>query len=325
MPAVSVVIPTYNRRNWICATVESALAQTVTDLEVIVVDDGSSDGTADLLTSTFANRIRVERLPHNQGRSTARNVGWAIARGDLVAFLDSDDLWLPAKLQRQIPCFDNPDVVLVHCRVGKTDHTGCRLDEESRNLEHEFDLARTRGYGYGGITETWCRMYTSAVVVRRELLRTTGGFDARLSNFEDWDLLWRIARLGKVATVEETLVLHRIHSGNTPTIWEQDAAPWLLVNRKHLEDLRTGHNPEDSRARRNLLVNMALGEYWKRDLAASRRWMWRALLADPFLLARPRYVWCAPLLHACLPHVIADRLAARVGCDRYITAARQAA
>ena len=324
---VSVVIPTFNRRQWISATVESALAQTFEDFEVIVVDDGSTDGSPDMLAETFGDRIRVERLPRNLGRSTARNVGWALAKGEFVAFLDSDDLWSPEKLSRQMPYFGRPEVALVHCWVGKTDATGLRLERESRDLEQEFKVAAGRGYGYGGITQTWCRMYTSAVVLRRELLRKTGGFDPRLSNFEDWDVLWRVARSGEVATVPESLVLHRTHPGNTPTVWANDAAQWLEVNWKHLSELAgTSLGPEERRARGNLLLNMALGEYWRRDLAASRRWMWRALLSDPGVLARSaHYVWCAPVLHALLPHALADQFVNRIPVDRYTQPAAQPA
>ena len=119
----------------------------------------------------------------------------------------------------------------------------------------------------------------------------------------------------------ETLVLHRTHGGNTPTIWEEDASPWLDVNRKHLAEIEAApRDREDRLARANLLMNMALGEYWRRNLAASRRWMWRALLANPRILEDPgHYVWCAPLLHALLPHPLADRVIGFTAADRYIT------
>ena len=320
MPRVSVVIPTHDRSRWVGEAVDSVLAQSFGDHEVIVVEDGSTDGTDAMLAARFGDRIRVVRLPHNQGRSTARNVGWALARGEFVAFLDSDDLWLPDKLTRQIPAFDDPEVALVHCRVGKTDASGARLEAESVELEELFAAVAERGYGYGGITRTWCRMYTSAVVVRRDLLQKLGGFDPRLSNFEDWDVLWRIARAGRVATIENTLVLHRTHPGNTRTIWTEAATPWLAVNRHHLSEVEASpHGPEDRQARGNLLLNIALGEYWRQDFGASRRWMWRALRANPTLLARPgNPVWCAPLLNSLMPHRLAAALVARVGADRYL-------
>ena len=318
MTLVSVVIPVHNRRGFVLDTVRSVLAQTWPHLEVIVVDDGSTDGSADLLEETFGDRIRVIRLPTNQGRSTARNTGWALARGELVAFLDSDDLWAPDKLARQVPCFADPAVALVHTWVAKIDANGAPLEADSAALAREFALAAARGSDYAGLTETWCRMYTSAVLVRREALRTSGGFDPRISNFEDWDVLWRIARSGRVIAIEEPLVMHRTHPGNTVTRWVAVAEPWLHVCRKHLAELPRSGDPRTRRARHNLLLNLSLGEYWRRNRWPSRRWMWRALLADPRPLRNPGYyMWGAPLLHAFLPRPVADALVKRWGVDPY--------
>jgi glycosyltransferase involved in cell wall biosynthesis/peptidoglycan/xylan/chitin deacetylase (PgdA/CDA1 family) len=302
-------------------TVESVLAQTWRDLEVIVVDDGSTDGTADILACEFGGRIRLERLPRNQGRSSARNLGWTLARGEFVAFLDSDDLWLPEKLARQMPQFESDNVVLSHTWVGKIDTDGNPLPQETAELIREFERAGERGYDYGGITQTWCRLYTSAAVMRSDLLRRMGGFDQRLSVWEDYDVLWKAALAGEVATLPEVLVLHRTHPGNTPTIWNEDAEPWMTVMRKHLAETEAlPDTPELHRGRRNLMVNMALGEFWRRNLPESRRWMWRAMRHDPDLLRHPRStVWGAPLLHACMPHFLADRMVRRYWVDNYET------
>lgn len=319
MTLVSVVIPLYNRRALIGDTVESALAQTHPDVEVLVVDDGSTDGSADEVERHFGDRVRVVRLARNQGRSTARNIGWALSRGSLVAFLDSDDLWAPEKLARQVPYFIDADVAIVHCRVDKVDALGAPHREQSAELARAFAAAEARGYDYGGITETWCRMYTSAVVVRADALRTSGGFDPRISNFEDWDVLWRIASQGRVVTLPDVLVHHRSHPGNTVARWVHDAEPWLHVCRKHLAELPSRRDtPAIRRARHNLLLNMSLGEFWRGRRWASRWWMWRALLADLRPLHNPGYsVWGAPLLHAFLPRVLADRLVRAWGVDPY--------
>lgn len=320
MTLVSVVIPLFNRRRYIVGTIESVLAQRHRDVEVLVVDDGSTDGSADLVASTFGERVRLVRLPQNVGRSAARNLGWEMARGELVAFLDSDDLWLPDKLSRQVDHFRDPSVVLVHCWVGKIDAEGKPLERDAELLAQEFARALERGYDYGGITETWSRLYTSAAVVRREALQVSGGFDPRLSNFEDWDVLWRIAKGGRVVTVPEPLVLHRTHPGNTTASWAEAAEPWLEVMRKHLRELQpTESGPAARRARHNLYLNMSLGEYWRRRHWASRWWMWRALLVDPRPLRNPGYyMWGAPLLNAFLPAFVADAFAERWHVDRYL-------
>lgn len=318
MPAVSVIIPAYNRLHMLPAAIESVLAQTFQDLEIIVIDDGSTDNTTAALINQFGPRIRILTFPENRGRSAARNAGWAAATGEFVAFLDSDDLWQPEKLARQIPHFADKNVVLVHCWAAVIDHNNNPLPAQSAELEAAFRAALARGYDYAGITETWCRMYTSACVLRRSLLPQIGGFDPALSNFEDWDVLWRAALVGRVATVAEPLLLYRSHAGNTSvtTTWPRAATPWLIVNHKHLAAVHGQWRHR--RARHNLCLNIALGEYWRRNLGASRYWMLRALALSPRPLLRPAYhVHAAPLLHALLPAAIAAKIITHFHCQNY--------
>jgi len=318
MPAVSVVIPAYNRRHLVPDAIESVLAQTLRDVEVIVVDDGSTDRTADHLSRRFGRSIRIERLPHNCGRSAARNVGWTLSRGEFVAFLDSDDMWAPEKLARQIPCFDNPRVSLVHSMISVVGPNGEPIPQRTAEMDRNFRASLARGYSYDEITQTWCRLYTSASVLRRDAIREIGGFDESLSHFEDWDLLWRAALIGEVATVQEPLLLYRSYPGNTAVTatWYLSAPQWLKVMRKHLAAIEA--LPGLRRARRNLHVNMAIGHYWRRDYAASRRSMWRALALDTTLLATRGYcAWAAPLAHAVMPHAIASRAVARFNVQNY--------
>lgn len=313
---VSVVIPVHNRRTLIVPTVRSALAQTCAPAEVIVVDDGSDDGTADVVAATFGDAVRLIRLPSNQGRSIARNTGWAAARGELVALLDSDDLWLRDKLARQVPHFADPSVALVHARIAIIDSNDTLCRAETVDVERAFDVAERRGYDYNGITATWCRMYTSTVVLRRELLETTGGFDPSLSQFEDWDLFWRVILHGRVVTLRDTLVHYRVHRGNTPLRWAVDASPWLHVMQKHLAALPS--TPSLRRARHNLLLNLSLGEYWRGNRAASRAWMRQALQVSLRPLGHPAHpVWSAPLLHTVLPAFAANQLIRMFGVDAY--------
>ena len=105
MPRVSVVIPTYNRREYVQEAIDSVLAQSYTDYELIVVDDGSNDSTGEALHSRYGDRLAYEWRP-NAGVSAARNRGLELARGEFIAFLDSDDVWLPQKLQQQVAFLD---------------------------------------------------------------------------------------------------------------------------------------------------------------------------------------------------------------------------
>jgi glycosyltransferase involved in cell wall biosynthesis len=111
---LSVVIPTRNRVRLVCEAIESALNQRIGQVEVIVVDDGSTDDTASMLARSFASRIELVRLPTRRGAGAARNAGVRLARGELVAFLDDDDLWLPGKLDAELSVFERfPDAEAV--------------------------------------------------------------------------------------------------------------------------------------------------------------------------------------------------------------------
>jgi len=205
--SVSVIIPTYNHAAFLSEALESVFAQTSHPLEIIVVDDGSTDETAEVLRA-YEGRIRV-LSQSNRGVAAARNAGAPLASGDLLAFLDADDAWLPAKLERQVARFDGePEIGLVHCGVAEVDgrdrQLKARLDGMEGWVSTEMLLFR-RGVILGG---------GSAAVVRRAAFLDVGGFDDALSTSADWDLYYRIARRYPVGFVPEVLVRYRIHGGN---------------------------------------------------------------------------------------------------------------
>jgi glycosyltransferase involved in cell wall biosynthesis len=204
MPRVSVIVPTHNRAHLLNRTLRSILAQDLRDLEVIVVDDGSTDdmrrvGDAD-------PRIIVVRNVKRQGVSGARNAGIATARGTWIAFCDDDDLWSPAKLSRQLAAAEQGHADWVY--------TGdVNVDEQLRVLSGGPPLdpqavaavmPRSNPLASGG----------SNVMVRSQVLAAVGGFDPELRRTEDWDLWIRIARVGPPACVRAPLVAYRFHAGN---------------------------------------------------------------------------------------------------------------
>ena len=204
---VSVIIPTYNHAAFLPEALESVFAQTCSPLEVIVVDDGSADETAEVLR-VYKRRIQVLSQP-NRGVAAARNAGAGVASGELLAFLDADDTWLPAKLERQVARFGGePGVGLVHCGVEEVDVRGhqlrARLDGMGGWVSREM-LRFRQGVILGG---------GSAAVIRRTAFLDVGGFDETLSTSADWDLYYRIARRYPVGFVPEVLVCYRIHGGN---------------------------------------------------------------------------------------------------------------
>ncbi len=199
-PLISVVIPTYNRAGTITKAVSSALAQTYREIEVIIVDDGSTDETPAALAE-FGNRIRVIRQ-NNTGPSTARNRGAAEARGEYLAFLDSDDVWLPEKLERQVQLMicRGPEVC---CCV-----TNCKLADSSGRWTTSFELAGLAGApeaGYllnpGEILATRFLLYNQVVMIRAAAFRSIGGFHKDLWQLEDYHLALRLAIRGEWAVV----------------------------------------------------------------------------------------------------------------------------
>ncbi|MFZ2447162.1 MAG: glycosyltransferase [Syntrophobacteraceae bacterium] len=198
---ISVIIPTYNRAEPVIEAVESVLAQrdVPQGLEIIVVDDGSTDGTREAL-GRFSEGIRYIRRPHG-GVSAARNQGIAESRGEYIAFLDSDDLWLPGKLSAQMRYFyENPEAVLcqteeIWMRGGK------RLNPRKHHKKPEgrcFPLLLER-----------CLVSPSAVVIRRDLFDTVGLFDESLPACEDYDLWLRIGCRHPLGLIETPLTIKR--------------------------------------------------------------------------------------------------------------------
>lgn len=207
-PKVSVIIPTYNRKDYVQEAINSVLAQTYQDFELIVVDDGSEDGTGEAL-KRFGSQIRYV-YQENQGESAARNRGIRVASGRLVAFLDSDDLWLPHKLERQVAYLDaHPDVALVCSSVLPIDSNGQILDRET---EGKYQLPEGK---VSFETVFWnCPVNASTVLAKREALVQAGLFDMTMRWGEDWDMWARLALRALIAFIPEPLAYCRVHAGN---------------------------------------------------------------------------------------------------------------
>ncbi len=198
MPTVSVVIPTFNRSHYLKMAIQSVLNQTYQDFQIIVVDDGSTDNTAEVLEQ-YQQDKRVNCLFRTHtDRCTARNAGIEIARGRYVAFLDSDDVWLPQKLEQQVVFLDrNPEIALVHGLVEMMDPSGGFLPEETSKLRKLYDQTQRRGEDYNGLSVR-AVLFTSTLVVRKECLDQVGYFDPKAVLREDLDLCLRIAKSGRI-------------------------------------------------------------------------------------------------------------------------------
>jgi glycosyltransferase involved in cell wall biosynthesis len=208
-PLLSVVIPTWNRARMVCEAVESALSQRAGQIEVIVVDDGSTDDTADVLARVFGSRIRLLRLPERRGVGAARNAGVRLARGELLAFLDSDDLWLPGKLDAELGVFERfPDAEAVVS--DSLVFIEGRADEHSR-FEMNGLLAASQGRvrPMGECRWLWTNsqngVATCSITLRRGALTLLGEtlFAEDLVSCEDWELEMRIYHLCRVVVLPE--------------------------------------------------------------------------------------------------------------------------
>ena len=203
-PRVSVVIPTYNRADLVGHAIRSALDQTMDDLEVIVVDDGSTDGTPDVLARFADPRVRVIHQA-NKGISSALNTGFRAAAGDAVIMLGSDDRFLPYCLARLVAALDaHPDAVLVYGRAQAMDDLARPLPQITGNPE-PFPGQTLRSILYGDFVAT------IAALTRRDALFAVGLCDERLSGNEDWDLWIRLATRGPFVFVDTVLAQFRVH------------------------------------------------------------------------------------------------------------------
>jgi glycosyltransferase involved in cell wall biosynthesis len=195
-PEVSVIIPTYNRRAMLLEAIDSVLSQSAAVFELIVIDDGSTDDTATRLAKT----IRIERIEH-RGPAAARDYGVGLARAPLIAFLDSDDLWAPAKLERQLAFMRaNPDCAIsqtneIWIRNGRRVNPGIRHRKRAGDIF--IDSLRT------------CLISMSATIMRTDLFRSLGGFDESMDAAEDYDLWLRILMDHKAGLLDEPLVTRR--------------------------------------------------------------------------------------------------------------------
>ncbi|HEX4735758.1 MAG TPA: glycosyltransferase [Thermoleophilaceae bacterium] len=202
---VTVVIPTYNRSDLVGEAINSVLAQDWPETEVLVVDDGSTDRTPEVLAG-YGDRVRVIRQ-ENAGESAARNTGILAASHELVAFLDSDNYWLPGKLGLQMQLFSHdepPDVAFsAYTRIGDVPEEDVVLSEWAGTQEDALEQLLIG-----------CRINTSTVIVRRNALIDVGLYDSSLRCAQDYDLWLRLAVAGyHIAYVPRPLAAYRIHGG----------------------------------------------------------------------------------------------------------------
>jgi len=198
MPSISVIIPTYNREQYLPRAIDSVLSQTYTGLELIIVDDASTDGTEELVKSYNDQRVKYIKLNKNSGVSTARNTGIKKALYDWVAFLDSDDEWFPHKLKTQINFLkNNKNIKLIHSNEiwHKDDSVVKQLKKHQKFGGHIFDKCLPL-----------CSISPSTVLIHKDIFNGVGLFNEDFVVCEDYDLWLRITYKHDVGLIKEPLI-----------------------------------------------------------------------------------------------------------------------
>ncbi len=225
MPEVSVIIPTRNRWAMLsCAALATSLAQQDVELEVVIVDDGSTDETPVQLAGAIDPRVRVVRRDRSGGMAVARNAGIEIAGGEWIAFLDDDDLWAPRKLRAQIDAARAVDAGFAYAGVIAVDEQGRALADLFLPTAEEL-ASKLLG---ACVVPAGC----SNVVVRADVLRELGGFDERFAHVADWDLWLRLVDHVRGVACSEVLVAYVLHDANMHVVDESSRELDELI-RKH--------------------------------------------------------------------------------------------
>ena len=205
-PHISVIVTTYNRANFIERAIKSILNQSYQDFEIIIVDDGSTDNTEEIIKGYEDRRINYIRHKKNRGTSAARNIGIKRASGEYIAFLDSDDEWLPEKLERQVVVLQNEST-----EVGVVYSNLRYIDENGKDM-HKLLCPKKEGYIYKDLLGENCVGPPSTLLIRKECFNQVGLFDSLQDAHEDWDMWIRIAKFYRFALIKIPLVKYRLHS-----------------------------------------------------------------------------------------------------------------
>lgn len=227
-PRVSVVMPAYNSSKTIGIAIESLLGQTFINWELLIINDGSTDSTLDVIAKFNDIRIRVV-TQNNQGVAEARNVGLRLSRGEYIAFLDSDDLWLPEKLQAQLSIFTKSShklglVYTKHRGFLKSPENSFSMDVDA-SIGYENDYYRLLIMDY---------IPTLTVMIRASVVREIGYFRGDLQGTEDWDYWIRVSRVYNLLRIDRELALYRIQSNSLSRNKDRHAIEELKVLDAHL-------------------------------------------------------------------------------------------
>jgi len=268
-PRVSAIIPVYNRRHTIGRAIQSVLEQTFQDFEIIVIDDGSTDGTGAMVEGPRDARIRYVRHERNRGAAAARNTGILAARGGYLAFLDSDDEWLPHKLAEQIALLE---ATSADCQLSCS---GFFL--ATNDCDREY--LHPAGSGWVRRLHWICDLSPgTTLVVRRECVEDVGLQDEEFPRYEDWDWLLRLSKRYNLGVVRKPLA--RVHRGPVPSADVVETSTRLFLS-KHEEDLQAIGWYYHRQVVSKHWLELAYWYYCEGRFLPGTRYLSRAVLKDP--------------------------------------------
>ena len=279
-PKVSAIIPVYNGEKYISKALESVLNQTYKNIEIIIINDGSNDRSFEQI-KPYLSRIKYI-YQENEGLCNARNKGIHESTGELIAFLDHDDIWLAQKIEKQVKYFlENPHGKFVHCSVIYINHTG----EKITPAGYWNDL-RINGE-VNDIAEIFMHyaMFPSAMMIRREVFEDIGYFDPEFNHGEGYNLCLRIAREYHLGYINEALVLYRLHDSNA----SKDVIRFDL-NRINIIEAFLEKYPDVYKIIRkknitsrlfNLYLDIAKTFLWTGNYTEAKKFFWKAYKKYP--------------------------------------------
>ncbi len=224
MPKISIIIPVYNGEKTIQETIQSVLKQTLSDFELIVVNDGSQDSTMEIVENLTDSRIKVLSYT-NAGQATSRNRGFSHSIGEFIAFLDADDLWLPDKLDSQLKALQtNPEAGVAYSWTDYIDESG-RFLRPGSHIDVSGDV-------YNNLLVTNFLENGSNPLIRRQALAEVGGFEGLFTPAEDWDMWLRLAARYQFVCVPVTQVLYRVSTNsNSSNVSKLEHGALQVINR----------------------------------------------------------------------------------------------
>jgi glycosyltransferase involved in cell wall biosynthesis len=283
MPRVSAIIPAYNAARFLPTSIESVIRQTYDQWEIVVVDDGSTDDTREVVSSyahRLGDKLRYVYQP-NAGLPAARNTGIRNAQGDLVALLDADDIWLPTRLERSVAAMDaDPEIGLVHGRFERVNLEGKHMD----NLQPSFPVQHLSGRISGRIYTREVHLGCPTVTFRKSCIEKAGWFDETMRATEDRDLWFRIALHYKVGFINETIASYRVSAGSMSSDPERMFKWQTFFVEKHYKSGASGRL-QRMQALSSIYRERADGLYRKSKTREAMYFYSRAALFDPFRVA----------------------------------------